>query len=313
MMCGHTEQETVYTIDRSKLEAFCLQLALEEKSPATIQKYRRDTEHFLRSYPEGAVTKTDVITYKQNLLERYAASSVSSMLISLNRFLRFAGAEECCVKLPRIQRQLFADEDRELERADYLHLLETARDSGQTRLYLLLQTICATGIRVGELRHITLEAARAGSAVVRNKGKTRVILIPQTLRMSILQYAEEQGIAAGPIFVTRGGRPVDRSNIWTAMQKLCRQAGVPARKGFPHNLRHLFARSFYEQEKDITHLADILGHSSLSTTRLYVASSGARHRTQLEALRLAESYRPQDFCRKQHNSTLCCYLDCLSM
>ena len=304
-MINVEKSNRLHQLEPTMTDAFCAHLLLEEKSPATIQKYLRDVKRFYCFQPGESFTKEDVIRYKQWLLERYAVRSAVSMLVALNRFLCFIGAEDCCVRPPRVQRQIFADEQKELSLAEYRKLLNTARERGQIRLYLVIQTLCATGIRVGELKDITLEAVQAGSAVVRNKGKTRVILLPRALCDSLLRYAESQGIYTGTIFVTRSGRPLDRSNIWTAMHRLCREAGVAEGKGFPHNLRHLFARSFYEQEKDITHLSDILGHSSINTTRIYVASSGARHRAQLEALRLAEDYHPQKYCEKeQHNDML---------
>lgn len=293
-----------HRLDPQMMDEFWKHLILEEKSQATIEKYQRDIGHFFRFCTDGTFGKEDVIQYKQWLLSRYAVRSAASMLAALNRFLSFAGAEECRVKLPRAQQQLFSDEQKELSLAEYRKLLETARAKGHSRLYLVLQTICATGIRVGELRSITLEAVQSGRAVVCNKGKIRVVLLPGSLCESLHRYAEEQGIHTGVVFVTRSGRPLDRSNIWTSMRRLCREAGIAEGKGFPHNLRHLFARSFYEQEKDITHLADILGHTSINTTRLYVASSGARHRAQLETLRLTESYRPE----KQHNIKLYCFV-----
>ena len=281
-----------HSLDPQMIGEFRKHLMLEEKSPATIEKYQRDIEQFFRFRPDGTFDKEDVIQYKQWLMTRYAVRSVTSMLIALNRFLRFIGAEECCVRTPRVQQRIFADEQKTLSREEYHRLLEVARRRGQIRLYLALQTICATGIRVGELKSITLEAALSGSTVVRNKGKTRVVLLPGVLCESLLCYAGERGIRTGALFITRSGRPLDRSNLWAEMRRLCREAGIDEGKGFPHNLRHLFARSFYEKEKDITHLADILGHTSINTTRIYVASGGAEHRAQLESLRLAEVYRP---------------------
>ena len=271
-----------------QLEAFRHSLELEEKSRATIQKYLRDVRAFLkrRSGRGDALSKEEVIAYKAWLTGHYTPRSANSMLAALNRYLRFVGREDCCVRLLRVQQRTFCDQHQALTREDYLRLLDAAHRMGELRLYFVIETLCATGIRVSELPYITVEALRQGTAVARNKGKSRVILLPGDLCQELLTYAVQAGIDRGPVFITRTGRPLDRSNIWAGIKRLCRSAGVEADKGYPHNLRHLFARTFYSREKDLTHLADILGHRSVNTTRIYVVTSPEEHRAQLEALDL---------------------------
>lgn len=297
-----------YPFSENQLEKFKNYLELEEKSTATVQKYMHDvTMFFLYQEYKGIVCKQDVIEYKKWLIQRYEVRSVNSMITALNRFLSFLGADECCVKLQKVQQATFCDKQKELTREEYLKLLKTAKEQNKIRLYLILQTICATGIRVSELQYITVQASVDGIAVVRNKGKIRIILIPQELCNSLLAYAHEKNIQGGSIFLTRGGKPVDRSNIWTAMKRLCEQSGVESSKVFPHNLRRLFARTFYKKEKDITRLADILGHKNVNTTRVYVISSGAEHRAQIEDLHLTIPYSKTIMENsKQHNNMLCC-------
>ena len=305
MKLNHFE-ECGWTIPEQALEQFRRQLELEEKGERTIGKYLHDVTIFLEYVAPCAVfCKEDVIAYKAWLAERYAVRSANSMLTAVNRFLVFLGAGECVVKQFRLQTQTFCDQRRELNLEEYRRLLESAWRQGKGQLYYMLQTLCATGIRVGELSSITVEAALQGSAVARNKGKTRVVLLPAVLCEMLLEYAEECGVVSGPIFITRSGKPVDRSNVWRNMRKLCQQAGVQPDKVFPHNLRHLFARTFYQREKDITHLADILGHQSVNTTRIYVSSSGEEHRAQIEALGLAVQ-KAQLSAHQQHNVILCC-------
>ena len=275
-----------HRLDPKMMGEFRKHLILEEKSQATIEKYQRDIGHFFRFCTDGTFGKEDVIQYKQWLMTRYAVRSVTSMLIALNRFLRFIGAEECCVRTPRVQQRIFADEQKTLSREEYHRLLEVARRRGQIRLYLALQTICATGIRVSELQYFTVEAVRTGQIEIRCKGKIRTILIPGKLRKMLLDYAGKNGIRNGSIFVGRDGKPLSRSCIWGRMKRLCGAAGVRACKVFPHNLRKLFARVFYSVEKDIAKLADVLGHSSINTTRIYIMTTGLEHRRQLERLGL---------------------------
>ena len=260
-------------------------LYTEEKSRITIEKYLRDIRCFARYLEGRCITKETVIAYKQLLLNRgYALRSVNSMLAAVNSFLTFCGLTDCRVRLCRMQREIYQRSERELSRAEYLRLLQAAERN--RRLWLLMQTICATGIRVSELRYFTVEAARRGEVTVACKNKTRKILIPGKLQKLLLHYTRSAGIAGGVIFRTRSGKPVDRSNIWSDMKHLCRRANVDPGKVFPHNLRKLFARTFYDLEKDIAKLADVLGHSSINTTRIYIMTTGQEHRRQLERLRL---------------------------
>lgn len=227
-----------------------------------------------------------MLDYKADLMRHYAAGSVNSILAALNRFLRMIAREDCRVHRLRIQYQAYSPEEREITAQEYADLVRTARETGRARLALVLQTICATGIRVSELPAITAEAARRGVAVVRCKGKSRRVLIPTRLQKKLLRYMKQHRIAFGPVFVTRSGAPLDRSNIWREMKALCRAAGVSDKKVFPHNFRHLFARTFYRLNKDLAKLADLLGHSSINTTRIYIRTTSAEHRRCLERMRL---------------------------
>lgn len=274
-------------MDEKQLERFQRKLAEEEKSRRTIEKYSRDLRAFLQYLGEtGALDKRTVIRYKESLLERYAVSSVNSMLAAMNRFFKEQGWYDCVVKLVRVQRETFRRQEKELSREEYFRLVEAAEKRGKKRLSYLMQTLCATGIRVSELPFITVEAAKRGSAVVRLKGKTRTVLLPAALCAGLLGYAMQRGILTGSIFVTRSGRPMDRSNILHEMKSLSGEAGVEKSRIFPHNLRHLFACTYYEMEKDISHLADLLGHSSINTTRIYTMWSGRRQAEQIERLGL---------------------------
>ena len=273
-------------ITSSIMENFRLHLVDNEKSPATIEKYLRDVRRFAARIKGQALNRQAVLAYKAALAAEYAVTSANSMLASLNAFLRFAGWGDLCVKQFKLQRSAYTPAEKELSREEYERLVNTARERGNERLSLMIQTICATGIRVSELQHITAESLQRGEARVRCKGKTRVIFLVKELRQRLLGYAKRSGIAAGPIFVTRNGTPVSRTAIWRDMKALCRQAGVLPQKVFPHNLRHLFARTFYGIEKDIAKLADILGHSSINTTRIYIATTGEEHRQRMERLHL---------------------------
>lgn len=266
------------------LKRFREYLLQEEKSALTVEKYIRDAEKFLRWLGNRELEKAQVLAFKEQLTEAYAVSSVNSMLSSVNSYLEFLGRPECRVKTIKQQRQIFANSEKELDRKEYGRLLQAAGQ--RPRLQLLMQTICATGIRVSEHRFITMEAVRCGAAEVRLKGKQRRVLLPRKLCKLLLQYAKKQGISSGSIFVTSTGKPLNRCNIWAEMKALCAAAGVAREKVFPHNLRHLFARTFYALEKDIVRLADILGHSSINTTRIYTMESGAAHRKQIEKMRL---------------------------
>ena len=268
--------------DIQKYEAYLQQ---EEKSRATQEKYLRDVRAFCAYIGNEDVTKERVLSWKKTLVERgYAVRSINSMLASINSLLGFLGRSECRVKNVRMQQQTYCTEDKELTKEEYLRLLEASRKNEQ--LNLVIQTICGTGIRVSELSCFTVEAVRRGEVIVNCKNKTRVILIPGKLKHILIKYARRHGITAGTIFVTRTGKPLNRSSIWAAMKKLCAAAGVKPSKVFPHNLRKLFARTFYSIEKDIAKLADILGHSSINTTRIYIMSTGSEHRRRIERLGL---------------------------
>lgn len=265
--------------------AFGEYLVLEEKSAATIEKYLRDVRAFFHFAGNLEITKERVMEYKRRLMEKnYAVTSINSMLASLNSLLNFLGWSDCKVKNIRTQRQIYCREEKELTKIEYLHLLDAAK--GQPQLRLVMETICSTGIRISELKFFTVEAVKCGSVVVNCKSKNRVILLPGKLKKMLLEYTRKNGILSGTIFITRNGKPLNRSNIWTQMKALCKTAGVKSSKVFPHNLRKLFARTFYHIEKDIAKLADILGHSSVDTTRIYIMSTGTEHRRKIERLGL---------------------------
>lgn len=272
-------------ITDSHIRSFEQQLMLEEKSACTVRKYLHDVRMFA-DFCAGAPVMQDVlIAYKELLCEKYSVRSINSMLASLGSLFSHLGWHELHVKGIRVQLQLYCAEESELTREEYYRLCRAA-ERRSARLGLILQTIGSTGMRVSELRFVTVEAARCGEAVVRCKGKARVIFLVPELRNRLLDYAEQHGIERSMIFVTRGGLPVDRTNIWRDMKTVCADAGISPDKVFPHNLRHLFARVFYEMDKDIAQLADVLGHSSINTTRLYIVSSGAEHRRRMEDMGL---------------------------
>ncbi len=259
----------------------------EEKSDATIEKYVRDVSAFAAYSGGAAVTKELVIAYKQHLLDDgYAIRSINSMLASMNSLFSFLGWTDLRLKSLKQQRQVFCPEEKELTRAEYERLCHAAQKKHNERLCLILQTICSTGIRVSELQFITVEAVKEGKATVSLKGKTRVVFLLRELQKKLLNYLSRQKISEGCVFVTRTGRPICRSNVWREMKALCEEANVDPRKVFPHNLRHLFARVFYALKKDIVRLADILGHSSVNTTRIYIVSTGSEHRNCMEKMRL---------------------------
>ena len=260
-------------------------LILEERSTATIQKYIRDVKAFAE-YANGAVIKETVIAYKKHLQECYAVRSINSMLASINSLFAFLGWHDLKVKSLKLQQQVYCPEEKELTKAEYTRLCRAAQNKHNERLNLILQTICGTGIRVSELQWITVEAVKTGEAVVSCKAKTRSVFIVKELKQKLLRYAAEQGIKSGMIFVTRTGKPISRTNIWREMKALCIEANVNPQKVFPHNLRHLFARVFYGIEKVIAKLADILGHSSINTTRIYIISTGTEHRRRMENMHL---------------------------
>ena len=261
-------------------------LILEERSKITIEKYIRDVKAFSAYTQNAAITKETVIAYKKHLQENYAVRSVNSMLASINSLFAFLNWHDLKVKALKLQQQVFCPEEKELTKAEYARLCRTAERKHNERLNLILQTICGTGIRVSELQYITVEAVKNGEAVVNCKAKTRSVFIVKELKQKVLRYAAEQGIKSGMIFVTRTGKPISRTNIWREMKALREEANVNPGKVFPHNLRHLFARVFYGIEKDIAKLADILGHSSINTTRIYITSTGTEHRQRMENMRL---------------------------
>ena len=273
-------------ITREQMKSFYSYLCSHERTKNTVEKYLRDITAFI-AYSTGEITKDSVIAYKNHLQEQgYKVRSINSMLASLNAFFTFCGWNDLKVKSLRLQREVYCDESRELTRAEYERLCKAAQKKKNERLNLILQTICGTGIRVSELAYITAEAVRNGEAVVHLKGKTRTVLLVRELQKKLLRYIEKQGITAGAVFVTKTGKPVSRTNIWREMKALCRDADVAPEKVFPHNLRHLFARIFYGLEKDIAKLADILGHSSIDTTRLYIITTEEEHRKCMENMRL---------------------------
>ena len=273
------------TMSNCMIENYARHLVNEEKSGLTIQKYLRDIQTFLKFAEKQPITKELTIAYKQDLIARnYAVSSVNSMLAALNGFLDFLGWHDCKIKVVRTQRKIYCAEDKELTKTEYLRLLAASKN--QPQLNLIIQTICATGIRISELQFFTLEAIKRGEVRVRCKNKTRIIFVPGSLRTRLMNFAKQHNITTGAVFVTRSGKPLDRSNIWTQMKNLCQKAQVNPKKVFPHNLRKLFARTFYSMEKDIAKLADILGHGSIETTRIYIISTGAEHRRQIERMGL---------------------------
>lgn len=244
-----------------------------ERSRNTIEKYMRDVKKFL-VYLHGREFKRElVISYKEKLKAAYRISSVNSMIAAVNQYLKFIGREDCCVKLCRVQQQIFREDSRNLTKEEYMRLLEEAKKSGALRLSYILQTIASTGIRVSELSGITVESLAKRMAKISSKGKVRIILIPDSLALMLIKYCKKEKIETGSVFVTRTGRPIDRKNIWMEMKKLCAGARVNKEKVFPHNLRHLFACCYYQKEKDLVRLADYMGHSSVDTTRRYTMIS----------------------------------------
>ncbi len=273
-------------VEEIKMKEFENHLREEERSSATIEKYMRDIRYFASFIGADEVCKQSAMEYKQKLGNSYAVASANSMIAALNSFLRFCGWYDLCVKQFRVQRQAYCSEEKELTRSEYIRLLNAANKKHNERLNLIIQTICGTGIRVSELQYITVEALQKGEAVVNCKGKNRRVFIVPELKKKLLRYVKEQKIASGAVFVTRNGKPISRNNIWKEMKSLCEQAHVAPSKVFPHNLRHLFARTFYGIEKDIAKLADILGHASINTTRIYIVTTGAEHRRKMEHMHL---------------------------
>lgn len=274
-------------IDAAQLLAFHQFLRDDEREPATIGKYLRDVKEFVGWLGERAVAKEVVSVWKEHLQKAGCKPvTVNGKLSAINKFFSFLGWEDCRVKHLKIQRKVFRSAEKELTKEDYSKLVETARRQGRDRLALLIEAICATGIRVSEVKYITMEAAQAGRADIALKGKIRTVLLPGKLCRKLLKYAHKKKIASGEIFLTRSGQGVSRRQIWAEMKALCAEAGVERSKVFPHNLRHLFARTFYRACRDVVKLADVLGHSNIETTRIYLASTGAEHARQLDRLGL---------------------------
>ena len=273
-------------ITKELIKKFRRYLIEEEKAAATVEKYIRDINVFADWLGEKELDKETVLIYKENLTQNYAPASVNSVLSSLNSFFIFNEWYNLRVKNLKIQKKLFANKDNELTKEEYERLLTAAKSKGNEQLYFLMQTICSTGIRVSELCYITVESLKAQKAQINLKGKMRVVILPKELCKMLLKYSKEQKIASGSVFVSRNGKALDRSNIWKMMKALCESAGVARAKVFPHNLRHLFARTFYSIQKDIVRLADILGHSSVNTTRIYTMETGETHRRQIQKLGL---------------------------
>ena len=275
---GAVSGETLYS--------FAAALRAQGHGPATVEKYRREAAAFAAWLGGAALTAECAAAYRDRLTARRTASGVNGAVSALNRLFAYLGRPDCRLRGLPVQRKLCRDEGRELTAGEYRRLLSAARRKKRERLLLAMEAICATGIRVSELRFFTLEAARAGKAVVTNKGKTREVYLPGKLCKRLREYAKAHGVLSGPVLVTSGGRPLDRSNLWREMKSLCREARVAAGKVFPHNLRHLFARTFYKAERDLARLADILGHASVDTTRIYTLETGSAWRRRLEKLDL---------------------------
>lgn len=273
-------------LNQEKLRQFEDYLVCEERSNATIEKYLHDMRTFYEFVGDREVVKSIVLDYKNKLISTHAVTSANSMIAAVNVFFRFCGWYDLCVKQYKIQKSAFCPEEKELTKAEYIRLVQASRKKGNERLNLIIQTICGTGIRVSELQYITVEAVKKGEAFVNCKGKNRRIFIVEELRKKLLRYIKERGIQSGAIFITKNGKNISRHNIWRDMKALCKDAGVSSTKVFPHNLRHLFARTFYGIEKDIAKLADILGHTSINTTRIYIITTATEHKRKMENMRL---------------------------
>lgn len=276
-----------YTLTAELIMAYGEHLKNQEHCAGTVEKYLRDARAFVRWLGDRKITEESAAAWKEHLQNlNYAPTTINSMLAALNGLFRFLGWDDCRVRFLKVQRRLFRESNKELSREEYSLLLATARSMGRERLELLMETICATGIRVSEVQFITVEAIQRGRAEVALKGKIRTILIPNKLARKLIKYARKQKIVSGEIFLTRNGKGVSRRQIWAEMKALCKKAGVAPTKVFPHNLRHLFATVFYKVSKDLIKLADILGHSSVETTRIYLLTSGQEHQQQMERLGL---------------------------
>lgn len=276
-----------YKLTAERIAAYGRWLRAEEHARATVEKYLRDIRAFACWLESRDVTREAVADWKEHLLnQHYAPTTINAALAALNGLFRLLGWDKCRAKFLKVQRRVFRDPARELSRPDYDRLVAAARERGQDRLTLLMETICGTGIRVSEVPYITMEAVQRGRAEISLKGKIRTILIPNKLSRKLLKYAKKKKITSGEIFLTGNGKSLSRRQIWAEMKRLCTYAGVEPSKVFPHNLRHLFASAYYRAYKDIVKLADVLGHSSIETTRIYLLTSGAEHQRQIERLGL---------------------------
>ena len=274
-------------LNSRQLGLFARKLREDERSAGTIENYLRHIRAFAVWAQGRPVTKELAAEWKEHLISSdYCPGTINTMLVSLNRFFGFLGWNDCQVKTLRIQRRLFREDCKELTREEYQRLIAAAQSTGRERLMLLMETICSTGIRVSEVKYITVEALKLGKAEISLKGKIRTILLPNKLCRKLLKYAKKQRTASGEVFLTRNGAGLSRKQIWAEMKSVCEKARVAASKVFPHNLRHLFARTFYKVCRDVARLADVLGHSSIETTRIYLISTGVEHQWQLEQMRL---------------------------
>ena len=275
-----------FTITQNDLTRFQKNLTLNENSALTVEKYTRDIKVFLSFIGSGTFDKRTVVDYKEWLGNNYKVTSANSMIGALNSLFKFLGAHELCIKQFKVQRQAYCSEDKELTRAEYVRLIRCAQNKKNQKLSLIIQTICSTGIRVSELKFITVEAVYQGEATVKLKGKTRNIFIIPELKTKLIKYIRDQNLTTGSVFLSKNGKPILRNNVWRDMKSLCEDACVSKTKVFPHNLRHLFARTFYGIEKDIAKLADILGHTNVNTTRIYIVTTGAEHKKKMQNMRL---------------------------
>lgn len=259
----------------------------QERSRATIEKYTKILQQLYAWLPDDKILdKQRLIDYKQKLQKDHAPGGVNVKIAAINGFCRFMGWPEYIIKPLRIQRRIFAAAEQELSREEYLSLVEAAERKKDRRLSLLLQLMASTGIRVSEIRYVTVEVLVQGRIQIHLKGKVRTILLPGKLCRKLQKYQKSQNISSGPLFRSSSGEEMDRRQIWAQMKRLCADAGVPAKRVFPHNLRHLFARMFYKAQRDIAKLADVLGHSNIETTRIYLLSSGQEHQAVLDRLQL---------------------------
>jgi site-specific recombinase XerD len=270
----------------SQIADFGAYLTDEERCVNTIKKYLHDVRYFCDFCGEREVERSLVISYKEEIASSYTSSGANSMIAALNSFFKFLGWSDLCIRQLKVQKKVYAPEEKELTRGEYERLIRCAEKKGNERISLIIQTICSSGMRVSELSFVTVEAVKRGEVTVSCKGKRRTVFIVRELRKRLLSYAQRHGILSGAIFISRGGAAIHRSTVWREMKALCKDASVSPSKVFPHNLRHLFARIFYSIDKDIAKLADILGHSSINTTRIYIMTTSAEHQRRMECMRL---------------------------